>query len=137
VIVVVTVLMSHSGGSTTFVRGTTAWPGQAGIALKLDGGSKAELLTEHLPPAPAGQHYEIWALPGGRGQTRLTRIEPNLGLNRAGEAGVQLPGDIREYSIVGIYSEPDRARPAGGGDAASPRVTVADHPAAVVYPRSR
>lgn len=120
VFAVITVYMSHTAASVSFVRGQTAWK-DAGIALQIKG-SSAELLTEGLPAAPTGDQYEVWLL----GKDRKTLIAAGLGVtpNSSGQAGVNLPGKIGDSAAVLVYAEPVGAH-------ASP--TVADHPVAIVY----
>jgi len=122
IVAALTVYMSHQAVSTTFARGDTAWPNTpAGIALQLQG-SHGELLLNHIPNAPAGEHYEVWYLPAHA--TVLTKLNATLKLNADGQAGVLLPGDIHDYTAIGVYPIPD---------ASSTVPRVSDHPVAVVY----
>lgn len=121
VIAMLTVYVSHRAVNTTFARGKTAWPNTAGIALQIQG-SHGELLLDHLPAAPAREHYEIWYLTAHA--TTLTNLKAALTLNKDGQAGMTLPGDIHDYTAIGVYAVSDGSSTAPG---------VSDHPVAVVY----
>jgi hypothetical protein len=110
IVAVITIVLNHKAAGVHFIRGQAAWS-VGGAAVKLDG-SHGELLVEGMPKAPAGRRYEIWLM---RGANPPAPTGTWFGVNRRGEAGVAIPGDIGTVRAVLAYAEPPSAgnKPAG------------------------
>jgi hypothetical protein len=104
IVAVITILLNHQASSIHFVRGQAAWS-VGGAAVKVDG-SRGQLLVEGMPRAPAGKRYEIWLM---RGNDAPAPTRTWFGVNRRGEAGVAVPGDIQNVRAVLVYAEPPHA----------------------------
>jgi hypothetical protein len=67
-------------------------------------GSQGQLLVVGMPKAPQGDSYQLWAVePGVRHELPL---QVRLMLNKRGEGGVIIPGDVRAYQALVVYAEP-------------------------------
>jgi anti-sigma-K factor RskA len=99
---VATVALTFKPASSHIVRAQIAWA-QAAAVVKVTG-SQGELLIEGMPQPPAGKIYEVW-LKHGSGDPRATNalFDPNS----AGEAGVEVPGDVSGDTTVMVTAEPD------------------------------
>jgi hypothetical protein len=121
IVAVMTVMLSHKAASTSYVRGSTSWT-TSGVAIQLNG-NQGELLVANMPSPPAGEAYGVWILL--KHHTTLTSTNLRLDLNKSGEAGVTLPGNIHDDAAIGVYP----VRLATAHSTAS----VSNSPVAVVY----
>jgi hypothetical protein len=102
IVAIATVALSHRAASVRYDHIRAGWEG-GGAALKLDG-NDLELLVLGMPRAPHGSGYQVWL-----GDRLTHQLEPTtswLHLNRAGEAGVSLPGDYHDWYAIAVYVEP-------------------------------
>ncbi len=102
ILAVATVAMSGRAAAVRFARIQAGWAG-GGAAVKLVG-DRLELLVENMPRPARGAGYQVWVL--RRGARRLTPTSAWVRLNRLGQAGVTVPGDVRAWTAVAVYVEP-------------------------------
>jgi hypothetical protein len=106
VLAIATVALSQRAASTRYVRIQAGWP-QGGAALKLQG-NDLQLLVEGMPKPATGAGYQVWVL--DKLDQKFTPTRAWLHLNRAGEAGVAVPGDYHNWLAVMVYTEPLHGR---------------------------
>jgi anti-sigma factor RsiW len=77
--------------------------GSSGSAQVRRASGHAELVVHHLSPPPSGEIYEVWLNRPGRG-AQPTRALFNV--TDAGEADVDVPGDLRHITQIMVTPEP-------------------------------
>jgi len=75
----------------------------ASAQLRLASG-RAELVVTHLPQPGPGKIYEVWLEPAGSAPPRPTGAL--FGVTTAGDAVVDVPGDLRRVAAVMVTREP-------------------------------
>jgi anti-sigma factor RsiW len=118
IVALVTIIVTRKAGAVTYVTAKAGWTA-GGARVKIQG-SQAELLVEGMPQPAAGKTYKIWVLEKGASQIAPTGA--TIRLNSAGEAGVNVPGNIDDAIALAVYVEPIDGRQT----TASGAVVVAD-----------
>jgi anti-sigma factor RsiW len=77
--------------------------GSAGSAEVRRSSGHAELVVHHLSPPPSGEIYQVWLNRPGR-QTQPTSALFNV--TDAGDAEVDVPGDLRHVAHIMVTPEP-------------------------------
>jgi anti-sigma-K factor RskA len=90
--------------------------GGAGSAQVRRSSGHAELVVHHLSPPPSGEIYEVWLNRPGRRPQPTTAL---FNVTGAGDAEVDVPGDLRHVEQIMVTPEP-----AGG-------TQVPTHPAVI------
>lgn len=90
------------GSSSPGTRTIRAAVGRA--ELRLAAGGRAELVVDHLAPAPAGRTYQLWLVRGGRAPAPSTLF----GVNARGTADLGVPGGVAGVRRVLVTLEPAR-----------------------------
>ncbi len=99
---ILVIILTKEGQSISYVKAEIAWRNGAAV-LKMDG-SRGQLLVVGMPAAPSGTGYELWGIK--RGVKTEIPLVVRLRLNRKGEGGVVIPGDVRDYLALVVYAEP-------------------------------
>ncbi len=68
------------------------------------GGHHGELEVYGMQEPPIGEVYEVWLQRGGRGSPQPT--DALFGVTSAGQATVEVPGDLRDVREVLVTAEP-------------------------------
>jgi anti-sigma-K factor RskA len=82
--------------------------GSAGSAVVRRSSGHAELVVHHLSPPPSGEIYQVWLNRPGR------RPQPTSALfnvTDAGDAEVDVPGDLRHVAQIMVTPEPAGGTP--------------------------
>jgi hypothetical protein len=98
---IVTVALSHRAASIRYERAEAGWTA-GGAAIKLEG-NQLELLVVGMPRPPRGKAYQVWVME--RGTRKLVPTSAMLSPGRAGDAGVDVPGDYHDWYAVAVYVE--------------------------------
>jgi hypothetical protein len=102
VLAIATVALSQRAASAHYFRIQAGWSG-GGAGIKVEG-NQLELLVAGMPKPASGTGYQVWVV--NRGNQQLTPTRKWLHLNKAGEAGVTVPGDYHNWLAVAVYTEP-------------------------------
>lgn len=102
VVAVMVLVLTKQSQSINYVHAQSAWQNGAAV-LKMEG-SQGQLLVVGMPAPPNGDHYELWAIKQGV-RTKIP-LNASLELNKKGEGGVVVPGDVRSYLALIVYAEP-------------------------------
>lgn len=97
VVVVIIALPGHQNGRT--VRAFTTVGGSAAVHISPN---RTELIVRHITAPPRGKIYEIW-LQYGKQPPRANAL---FGVDRAGDASVELSGSMYGVSHVMVTAEP-------------------------------
>jgi anti-sigma factor RsiW len=103
VAVVVVVLAVGSSGSPSprVIDAQVTGSGSASLRVSRD---HAELVVHRFSPPPAGQIYEVWLQRGKTGAAIPTKAL--FSVNDAGDAEVDVPGNLHGVSLVMVTREP-------------------------------
>jgi anti-sigma-K factor RskA len=77
--------------------------GTAGSAEIRRTSGHAELIVHHLSLPPSGEIYEVWLNRAGRGSQPTTAL---FNVTGAGDADVDIPGDLRHVGQIMVTPEP-------------------------------
>lgn len=99
---IITAILVHRSNSIRYIAAQRGWT-DGGALIKVQG-SSGELLVEGMPKPPPGSRYQLWVL--NKGTTALAPTNAYVHLNRRGEAGVQIPGDINDLVAIAAFEEP-------------------------------
>ncbi len=99
---ILVIALTKQSQSINYVKGQIAWDNGAAV-LKMEG-SQGQLLVVGMPTAPSGSSYQVWAIE--RGVRKEIPLQARLRLNKKGEGGVVIPGDVRTYLALVVYAEP-------------------------------
>jgi hypothetical protein len=102
IIAIATVALSHRAASIRFERVRAGWS-DGGAAIRLQG-SQMELLVLHMPRPTAGNGYQVWVM--NKRSRQLSATSAWLHLNKAGEAGANVPGNYHDWDAAAVYEEP-------------------------------
>jgi anti-sigma-K factor RskA len=94
------VVFAPGSAKTRAVTARVAYP-SASAVVRLRSGH-AELIVRRMPPAPAGDIYEVWLKRGARPPAPTSAL---FGVTSAGAAAVDVPGDLRGVSEVLVTPE--------------------------------
>lgn len=101
VVAVLTIALSSRVAGIRYERAQAGWkPGGAAIGTD---GNQLELLVEKMARPPLGTGYQVWVLAKAAHAMVPTRawLEPN----RAGDAGVTVPGNYHNWAAIAVYVE--------------------------------
>jgi anti-sigma factor RsiW len=98
---VVVVLAVGSSPSPRVVNAQVVGSGSASLRVSRD---HAELVVHRLQAPPAGQIYEVWLQRGKTGAAIPTKAL--FSVNDAGDAEVDVPGDLHGVTLVMVTREP-------------------------------
>jgi hypothetical protein len=118
VLAAVVLVLTKQSQSINYVHAQAAWRNGAAV-LKMEG-SQGQLLVVGMPAPPSGTRYELWAIK--QGVRKEIPLHASLELNKKGEGGVVVPGDVRSYLALVVYAEP----PDGSKTPAGTPYVVAD-----------
>lgn len=99
---VMVLVLTKQSQSINYVHAQQAW--QNGAAVVKMEGAQGQLLVVGMPAPPTGDHYELWGI--RRGVRSEIALKASLELNKQGEGGVVVPGDVRTYLALTVYAEP-------------------------------
>jgi hypothetical protein len=99
---ILVIILTKEGQSIGYVKAQIAW--QNGAAVVKTDGAHGQLLVVGMPAAPSGTGYELWGIK--RGVKTEIPLVVRIGLNKKGEGGVVIPGDVRNYLALVVYAEP-------------------------------
>jgi hypothetical protein len=101
--VVVVLAVGSSGSSPTprVVNAQVVGSGTASLRVSRD---HAELVVHRFQAPPAGQIYEVWLQRGKTGAAIPTKAL--FSVNDAGDAEVDVPGDLHGVTLVMVTREP-------------------------------
>jgi hypothetical protein len=99
-------VIGSAGQRTTAIRASVAsvsfWHSSVRpVAWLKRTGEHAELVVEHLPPAPSGKVYELWIVRHGRSDPTDALFEPTS----SGQADAAVPGGVAGASAVLVTAE--------------------------------
>lgn len=100
-VVVVVAVGSSSSSNPRVISAQVTGTGSASLRV---GQGHAELVVHRFQPPPAGQIYEVWLQRGKTGAAIPTKAL--FSVNDAGDADVDVPGDLHGVTQVMVTREP-------------------------------
>jgi anti-sigma-K factor RskA len=99
-VVAIVVLSSGGGGGARLIRAEVTVP-RASASLRVSAGH-AQLEVSGMPQTPAARVYEVWVKRSGAPQP----TDALFTVTAAGDATVDVPGDVQGVQVVMVTSEP-------------------------------
>jgi hypothetical protein len=100
-VIVVVAVGSSSSPQPRVIAAQVTGPGAASLRVSL---GHAELVVHRVQAPPAGQIYEVWLQRGKTGTPAPTKAL--FGVNDAGDADVDVPGNLHGVTLVMVTREP-------------------------------
>jgi hypothetical protein len=101
IIAIVTVALSSREAGIRYARVKAGWTA-GGAAIEVEG-NQLGLVVEHMPRPSRGTGYQVWVVE--RKTRKLVPTSAWLHLDKAGDAGVNVPGDYHGWYAAAVYVE--------------------------------